>query len=50
MEEKYKCQVCGEYFFDKYDDYTECPVCGQGNCADQNEKSQSEEWLQPHES
>ena len=37
MEEKYKCPVCGEYFFDKYDDYTECPVCGRGNCADQNE-------------
>lgn len=43
MKEKYKCPVCGEYFFDKYDDYTECPVCGRGNCADQNEKSQSEE-------
>ena len=36
MEEKYKCPVCGEYFFDEYDDYTECPVCGW-NCADQNE-------------
>ena len=29
------CPVCGEYEFEEFDNYHECPVCGWGNDGSQ---------------